>query len=264
MITVNYEEKKNHFGNHLFQYSVCRLIAEKNNYKFHIKYPNHLLDCFPDLYLGDFDGQIKYEYSENVKEQKYNPDLFKISDFTNLSGYFQSPKYFESSEEIVKSWFQIKFDDEVDKVLSKYSPDDYCFIHLRGTDYKNLNWTLPLDYYKSAMKEIQNLKSEISFVVVTDDPELSKKLFPNTEILTEKIHQHGTFGIDGVRDFKSLYFSKYSIISASTFSWWAAWLSLDDKKCVIAPSNWLNYNKPELGFYPNDIKTNNFLYLDHK
>ena len=34
-----------------------------------------------------------------------------------------------------------------------------------------------------------------------------------------------------------------------------------EKEKVIAPNNWLNYNKPELGFYPIDIKTDGFIYI---
>jgi hypothetical protein len=34
-------------------------------------------------------------------------------------------------------------------------------------------------------------------------------------------------------DFKILYFSKYTIITNSSFSWWASWLS-NDKEIVIA------------------------------
>ena len=60
-------------------------------------------------------------------------------------------------------------------------------------------------------------------------------------------------------DFEILYKSKINIIPNSTFSWWASWL--DNKEMVVAPNNWWNYNKPELGFYPVDIKTEEFIYV---
>jgi hypothetical protein len=60
-------------------------------------------------------------------------------------------------------------------------------------------------------------------------------------------------------DFKLMYNSKYCILSNSTFSWWSSWLT--EKEISIAPNNWLNYNNPELGFHPIDIKTDKFLYV---
>ena len=60
-------------------------------------------------------------------------------------------------------------------------------------------------------------------------------------------------------DFKSLYFSKYMVIPASTFSWWPGWLTY--KEIVVAPKYWLNHNKDNNTWYPSDVKTDKFLYI---
>jgi hypothetical protein len=60
-------------------------------------------------------------------------------------------------------------------------------------------------------------------------------------------------------DFKILYFSKYTIITNSSFSW-ASWLS-NDKEIVVLSNNWFNYNRPQFGFSPVDIKTKKFEYI---
>ena len=38
-----------------------------------------------------------------------------------------------------------------------------------------------------------------------------------------------------------------------------SWLS--NKEISVAPNYWLNHNKPELGFYPIDIKSEKFIYV---
>jgi hypothetical protein len=99
------------------------------------------------------------------------------------------------------------------------------------------------------MDYIRNIKPDIKFLIVTDDIDESKKLFPDIDCVSH----------DMITDFSILLNSRYLIITNSTFSWWAAWLK--NKDIVVSPNNWLNYNKPELGFFPVDIKTESFIYL---
>jgi len=128
--------------------------------------------------------------------------------------------------------------------------DKYCYIHLRGTDYKNYtHWFLNSDYYYNSIKYVREQNPDISFLIITDDIEESKKIFPNFDCVSNEM----------MVDFNLLLNSKFLIISNSSFSWWAAWLK--DKEVIVAPNNWINYNKPELGFYPKDIKTNEFYYI---
>ena len=58
-------------GNQMFQYSVARIIAEKNGYNFFVPDPknppypypddpsHHISNFFPDIELGKNDGDIK-------------------------------------------------------------------------------------------------------------------------------------------------------------------------------------------------------------
>jgi hypothetical protein len=253
MITVNFNpvsvDTNIALGNHMFQYCVCRLIAEKNGYEFYIPYGQYLAKVFPNLSFGSKDGEILNYYYEEAN-QKYNPSVFKISDFTNLNGYYQTDKYLIDNIDKIKSWFKIDIDDKTFEVIDKYPVDDFCYIHIRGGDYKSAqHFSLPIKYYLDAIDIIKSKFPELSFVVVTDDVEFSKSYFPDFDVISN----------DVVTDFKSLYFSKYLIIANSSFSWWSGWLS--NKLITIAPSNWLNYNKPSLGYHPIDIKTDKFIFI---
>lgn len=243
-------------GNQMFQYAVCRTVAEKKGYQFHIPKANNNhgqnISNYFNLDMGVSSCNTNRLFSEDHTVQKFNIDIFNISDNTKIWGFFQTEKYFIDNESNIKSWFKVQMDDVTESILEKYPIDDYCYIHFRGTDYKdwdNGSRFLPISYYKNAMNEILKIK-ELKFLIITDDIELASEYFPNIEIISN----------DMMVDFKLLYYSKYCIVTNSTFSWWAAWLS--DKICVIAPNNWLNYNNPELGFYPADIKTNKFQYVN--
>ena len=109
--------------------------------------------------------------------------------------------------------------------IKKYPIDKYCFIHVRGTDYINSQeWFLPKKYYLEAMGEVKKINKDIMFVVITDDIESANNVLPELDIISN----------DMMVDFNLLYLSRYAIISNSTFSWWAAWLS--NKDISIAPN----------------------------
>jgi hypothetical protein len=248
---------KGRMGNQMFQYSFCRIIAEKNNYRFYIPHETHIStsgqhikDFFQDLDLGSKDGEIKYRIEENSDFQNFNPSYFKVENFTEFTGFFQSPKYFEGYKDSIKNWFITNTSVEVNQFLEKYDINKYCYIHVRGTDYKYSDWFLPKKYYTDAINEMKRFVPNLSFVILTDDLESSKYMFPDIECFTHE---------DMMVDFQLLKMSKFNIIPNSTFSWWSCWLG--DKEIVVAPNNWLNYNKPKLGFYPQDIKTESFLYF---
>lgn len=238
-------------GNHMFQYAICRLIAEKRGFNYHIPYNEYIKRCFPDIEIGVDDGPVQYYFTEDSSSQQYNPNIFGCPDFTHFWGYYQSEKYYEGWEDRVKSYFNVNMTDEVKLTLDKYPVDDFCYMHIRasGNKFGEARWLLPKEYYLKSMDKVREMNPNISFVIITDDPEYSKYLFPELDV------QYNSVFVD----FRLMYFSKYTIISNSTFSWWSAWLS--DKIITIAPDNWLNYKYPELGFYPVDIKTKNFTYI---
>ncbi len=244
-------------GNQIFQYAVCRLIAYKNNYNFYIHEVGepstegtHLKNFFENLEIGINEGNPSFHIHDDIYTQTFNPDILNSKDFTQLHGFFQSPKYFEGYEDVVRSWFNLTNNEETNFFLEKYKVEDYCYIHLRGSDYKwHSHWFLEKEYYQNAMNYMKSRFPHISFVIITDDINDSKNMFPEIDCESS----------DMKTDFLKLLNSKYNIISNSTFSFWSAWLK--EKEMVIAPNNWLNYNRPDLGFYPVDMKESKFIYL---
>jgi len=253
MITI---ELIGRLGNQMFQYAVCRTVAEKNGYQFYIpvdknNHGQNISDYF-DIDMGSNNGVIVNRFTEDHTRQQFNPQIFNIPDNTAIWGFYQTDKYFIDNESNVRKWFNVEMDKVSQSVICKYPVDEYCYIHFRGTDYKN--WDsgtrfLPKKYFEDAINLVKNKNNDIKFVVITDDIEGAKDYFQEYDIISN----------DMMTDFKLLYYSKYCIIPNSTFSWWAAWLS--DKVITVAPNNWLNYQMPHLGFYPVDIKVEKFKYV---
>jgi len=250
MITV---ELRGRLGNQMFQYGITRIIAEKNNYNFYLtKEKNgngqNISDYF-DLDMGINDGPIRNSYHEN-NNQVYDLNLFNISNFTCLNGFFQTEKYFLGHEEKLKKWFNITKTDIVNEILEKYPTNEYCYIHFRGGDYKDMgDWLLPKNYYETAINKIKEYDNNLKFLIITDDIDFANQFFNDIDIISN----------DMMVDFSLLYHSKFCIIPNSSFSWWASWLS--DKEKIIAPLGWINYNKQDGSFWPSDIKTNKFIYV---
>lgn len=243
-------------GNQMWQYCLIRTIAEKRGLKFFVskeknQWDQNISQFFPDLEMGD-PGHIMYQYAEDHTKQNFDPNIFNISDGTSLWGYYQTEKYFEGYEDVIKSWFKIDKNENVKEVLDKYPIDKTCYIGFRGGDYKDTShWYLPYSYFKLSMDKIREM-GIYNFVIVTDVVEDAEEFFKNDDVV---ILPNPT-----MEDFAIMYYSKYNIIANSTFYWWATWLS-NNKEIIIAPKYWLNYNKPELGFYPNDIFTKKFTYI---
>jgi len=255
MITVKLAGR---LGNQMFQYAVCRTAAMRRGYNFFI--PNemepstegqHIKNFFNNLNLGIKDGDIKHVYAEDFSVQKFSDEIFKLFDFTELKGFFQTPKYFQGMKEEINKWFEIQEFVETKDFYTKFNINNHCVIHLRASDYKNHGHIfLQKNYYERAMEIVKKKFPNITFSIVTEDLETAKSMFPEIECFSHK---------NMMVDFEILYKSKINIIPNSTFSWWASWLT--NKELVVSPNNWWNYNKPELGFYPVDIKTDEFTYI---
>ncbi|MCZ0860829.1 alpha-1,2-fucosyltransferase [Methanocorpusculum sp. MG] len=121
------------------------------------------------------------------------------------------------------------------------SPNSVC-IHVRRGDYvqnKDVNdmvGVCGLMYYIKGISYIsQNISNPI-FFVFSDDIEWAKNnlTFPSEPIFMPMSER-------GIDDLHLMSRCKHFIISNSTFSWWAAFLSTaSPNKIVVAPSNWFD------------------------
>ena len=141
----------------------------------------------------------------------------KDKPFVCLSGYFQSPRFFDTCTQQVIDHFH--------KALSLASAatinDDACFMHIRGRDH-GYKWDNMRDYYVNAALGENVIK------VYTDDPDFAASLgYKNIEPPCDDL--------ETLRQMISC--GKGGICCNSTFSWWAAFLGPAPSYIVPFPFN---------------------------
>lgn len=255
MITFSRIGKMGRFGNQMFQYATLYSVAKENSFEFGVPYSNisqneHFHFCLPEIFpnlsaTNCSDSLSKQEYKE--KSFDYDSDIFSIKDDTDISGYFQSEKYFaKHRKELLKEFeFDSELKENVIKLKNNIGP---CIsLHLRLTDYISSNGKYPIctiEYYEQAL---QKMPGDIPVVLFSDDKNLAIKYLSKLNRKYIVLNNNDKFV-----EMCLMSACDYHIIANSTFSWWGAWLS--NSKLVVIPKIWFgNDGNPETPKLWNDI-----------
>ncbi len=173
---------------------------------------------------------------------RYNSAIKKVQNNCFLSGYWQSPLYFQSIEHIIRNDFS--FPDNLSScneiILNDIKNTNSVSLHVRRTDFINnsvhdIHGFCSLDYYRGAMNIILGKVENPIFFVFSDDIEWVKE---NLKIESKVIFVSGNSGKKSYIDMQLMSLCKHNIIANSSFSWWGAWLNKNENKIVIAPQKW--------------------------
>ena len=168
------------FGNQLFQYAFLRTTANRLGVRFVC--PRWLGDQAFVLMDHDeraeFPSGIRHCYREPSEHVGFHPEALRISDDTELSGYFQTERYFPDASK-VRSWYT--FTDEIKRVKERFQDVDFSgsvSLSLRiGDDYEAYrHWfpLFPLRYYLDALDLATHKKTLLIF---SDRPDRAKIFF---------------------------------------------------------------------------------------
>lgn len=258
MITTNLT---GNLGNHMWQYAVCRSVAEKLGYEWGINSsPTHdYHQGMNQMYFMNVDFGKPVEKITNQFYEKwtsierngrvinvtgYDPKIYEIPDGTILlgdngakGGLFQTHRYFESKEK-VNSWFKIdsEYENKYEKKIEElgYKLDDnLCVINFRGGEYRSIPHVVcRKEYWADSINHMKSINPSMNFLIVSDDIPFAKSYMPFD---IPAIHEDIGF------DFYVVNKAKWLIISNSSFGWWAAYLNNDAKK-IIAPKYFSCHN----------------------
>lgn len=141
----------------------------------------------------------------------------------NLSGHFQSAKYFAHCMDEVKWYLRMK---------DEYRQNDFCAIHVRLGDYDNgYHPRLDMQYYRAA---IECFPPDTKFILFSDNVEAAFEMlgdYKDRIVLTD-------YGMSYIDSFKKMKSCRHFIIGNSSYSAMAAILGEAKDKKVIAPAPW--------------------------
>ena len=251
-------------GNQMFQLATAYAYAKKYNGTLQIIKNKKYYDGRPlywdsvlqrfQKYLVDSLPNNLTEWFETEATLFHNlPELKSQGIYFN--GYLQSPKYFfnKDTENEIKNLF-LPTEDILTYINNKYrlllnNKDRIIIVHARRTDYLrnqdiiNFHGPLPVEYYKEAIKKMNNYVQNPIYILASDDITFWQDVIKECDELNE----NNIFILKDENEITTLallqQFNNF-IIANSTFSWWAAYLSRECKK-VIAPSKWFGPTGPK-------------------
>lgn len=248
-------------GNQLFQYAAARSLAIRCNaelcldasFYHHGRHRSLELNQFPiratvsSKPKGKISGLLSKFFSigqiQKIHKEKsfhYCSSFEQIVAPILLEGYFQTPRYFATHEETIRTELTPPnvLGAQNQGLAKAISSCDSTILHIRRGDYitnpkaKRMFAECPMDYY---FRAIERVPSDSHIFVFSDDIPWAKE---NLSLDRPMTFVGDDTPRSGVEDLKLMSLGHYHIIANSTFSWWGAWLAGPQKGLTIAPSRW--------------------------
>jgi hypothetical protein len=252
-------------GNQMFRYAVGKLLAIVTNNNFVINQQSKLNLAFnnikvenillkePSVWEEEDDHKIINNIIMSCNNKTINSDIL-------LKGYLQNASYFEGYEYIVRELFDFKNDIKseakkyIQYIKNKYIGKEIVAVHIRVRDFIQETSEFLYELYTpdTLTKNIDLLKGDnYVYLIFSNNIEFARinfyKCFEglNHEYVNTPHKQLGPHR-DGILELAIMTLCDHYIISASTYSWWGAFLSKNDNKKVLAPKVWLNPRREDL------------------
>ena len=182
----------------------------------------------------------KFDFiDEFVENHNCNPKVPSNDKHTIYVGYYQSEKFFERYSENIKSLFgpPLEFINRIRTEIPVIFTTEVTVINVRRGDYlhyPNYHPTVSPEYIFKALQLVPSKQ----YLIASDDIPWCK----------EHLNLPNAIYLEGWKSHEQLWIMAmchHFIISNSSFSWWAAYLSRHPGKIVIAPQTWFGPEAPQ-------------------
>ncbi len=184
--------------------------------------------------------------------------LVKVGSNTLLVGYFQCYEWPAKVISILRDSFCNIDLNKADKQFTDNLSKEFNLLHVRLGDYLNENsFGIPgAEYFAKALRYLKSDFSgtkDIDLVIFSDSPDLLNR-FLDAEILEGSLIHDGA-NLSPIETLHLMSKANNFVISNSTFSWWAAYLSRNETRTVIAPKPWFSRVEPPKSLIPPEWHT---------
>lgn len=198
-------------------------------------------------YYARWLGKMGYwRFFQDQHAGRYEEDFFKLKGNLYLSGYFQSEKYFRDYEEQIRKdyTFRPPLEGATAELARQIQGTNAVSLFIRRQEmvrvqrYIDLFYVATPEFYKNAVALMkQKAGPHPVFYISSDEIDWCRK---NFKIDAEHVFvgdEHN--GPECANALHLMSLCKHFITTNSSFSWWAAWLSANKGKVVIAPEKWM-------------------------
>ena len=235
-----------HLVNRSFDLDIFRLVPEIATKKDIAPYNPQLMSKAEKIL---FHFKLKIGYSPSYKEKHFHFDneVVTLKGNQYLAGLWQSYKYFENIEDVIRTDFEFKkkLGPKAAQLFTKINECNSVCINVRRADYVSVKQTadvlgfIGLDYYKKAIDILINKINDAHIFIFSDDIQWCKQSLVIDKHPVMYV-DHNYAGEKFSDYFQLMIACSHFIIPNSTFGWWAAWLSKSPGKIIIAPKKWMN------------------------
>lgn len=209
--------------------------------------------------------EIKYEKKLNISGLYWFRSGFhqiEYSSYLNkfVSGNFENKSYFNEIRNKLINEFTPKYPPrkENSKLYEIINKENSVCVSIRRGDFvsndkiRKTHYVCDEEYFKRAIKVIKENVKNPCFILFSDDINWARK---HISISNAKIYFES--GNDPIWEkLRLMYSCKHFILSNSSFSWWAQYLSRNKNKIVVCPSRWYNNN------YNSGLIEKDFIKID--
>lgn len=197
------------------------------------------------------ENHLPYWKKRVIKEKSigtFDPNILSVSKKCIIQGYWQSEKYFQSIAETLLKEFTLIHPvvNEIAELAREMLKNNSVSLHIRRGDYvldpkvNQYHGLLSIDYYRSAVKQIQTQVDSPHFYVFSDDLDWAKEnltfLVPHTFVENEPV-------FSSCEEMWLMSNCRHHVTANSSFSWWGAWLGVNPNKIIISPKTWFTNPK---------------------
>ena len=218
-----------------------------------VKLP-YLSKAFNKYYPKLFASLGAWRYIKEKRDYVFDPEAYAATGNVYLDGYWQTEKYFKAYEKEIRGDFSFRapLQGGTGKIAEAIRASNSVCLNVRRQEIVR-NQTLRAmyevvspEYYRNAISIMkERAGDDAMFFVISDEIEWCRK---NLKI--DGKHQFiGSehYGVEFRDALHLMSLCKHFIIPNSSFAWWGAWLSENEKKTVIAPKQWNNIPDAHMG-----------------